>query len=56
MFKLIVTRDNQTFAFQGGLADLIQKAGEYDQASITDQDGVEVYTLSFPSCLQYQSE
>jgi len=55
MFKLTVTRDHQIFAFEGGLADLIQQAGDFDTASITDPDGLEVYSLSFPSCLQYQA-
>jgi len=55
MFKLTVTRDHQTFIFQGGLAELVSKAGEYDTASITDPDGLEVYALSFPAFLQYQA-
>jgi len=54
MFKLYATRDGNPFAFEGGLADLIQQAGEFDSAYIVDPDGVEVYSLSFPAFLQYQ--
>jgi len=47
MYTLTVTRGIQKFRFFGDLPPLIQFAGEWDSAFITDIDGIEMYSLSF---------
>lgn len=54
MYTLTVSRGHQTFRFHGNLPELIQKAGEYDKASIVDPDGYEVYALATLSTPQLQ--
>ncbi len=56
MYRLLVTRDNETFIFEDCSLDiLIRFAGEFDTASITDPDGVEVYALEFPDIFKSQA-
>ncbi len=56
MYQLRVTRGHETFIFEDCSLDiLIQFAGDWDTAVITDPDGDVVYALEFPEALKFQA-
>ncbi len=56
MYRLRVTRGHETFIFEDCSLDvLIQFAGNWDTAVITDPDGDIRYELEFPEALKFQA-